>query len=275
LAIQCRYRFLSLFLAIVALASAGIVSQAGAQTPTEEEATATEETAPTEGEATEPPAEDTPGEAEPTEEGESTTPEDGAPATGTRIVATAPGEELDQDEVFEVDVSVEDVEGLAAFSFTLAWDPDKVSFQSADAIGMVLSEGPRSALVNCDEARVADDGGSVAVACVTGGSPVCLDGEEGASGSGTLARFTLTAEGSGEADIRFSDSRLISDDIEPCNPGEGVPIEIEHETVSTSVDIKGDGMNWLLIGGIALAVIAIAGAGLFAITRMRQQGSEA
>ncbi len=227
-------------------------------------------------------------------------------ADGPQLVVIAPAGELDQGEAFEVEVRIEDVEHLAAFRFAIAFDPDRMEVVPLEGVAtptpgptavpsptpppttpvpgamtlpkdeyltslgeFLRNNGDRNQLL-CDDPRLGD-GKIVVGPCFsvgeTTGAPVCVGGPAGASGSGILVKVMFRAKSGGEADLELVDTQLISDDVDPCP--NGPPVEIEHSSVDTVVDIKGDSFPWIIVVAIVAVVIVLAGGGGFAYQRTR------
>jgi hypothetical protein len=238
---------------------------ANAQTPTTEEPTSV----PTEG-----------GE---TPDGEPTATEDGEPGavqeTDALVIAVVPDEELEEGDTFEAEVRVEDAEHVAAYSFSLEFDPSHLEIVDQDAttegiqfgsaIGDFLQTGDREN-INCDAPQIRPEN-RITVLCVTNDAPVCLGGPEGASGSGTLGTFEFTVTSEGNTDLTVAASKLILDDFDPCS--EERPIEVQPVLEGATVKVKGEGFNWLLVGGVVAVVAVLMAGGAFAYARTRSRAT--
>ncbi len=225
----------------------------------------------------------------------------------TLIRVDAPAEAIDVGETFEVQVVVEDVEHLAAFVFDLQYDPERIEpveegeangeISAAEAtegdatppplrveggdVGLILTTSERNENILCEGPVAVDDDEdgvreTVRVSCVTAGPPVCLDGPEGASGSGVLATVLLEAAKAGETELRLSDSTLTLDDLEGCDPDFGTTIQIEHGRENATVELVGDDFPWLVVGIVVGVVVVVLAGGLGALAwyRRRSAGAE-
>ena len=175
-------------------------------------------------------------------------------------------------EEFEARVVVDDVQGLAAFDFELAFDPERVRYREMRDVGLILSESDRTN-VRCNDPELLED--SVTVSCVTLGPPVCLGGPAGASGSGVLARVVFTARGGGDTTLSLRNSTLVLDDLQPCDP-ETSPTRIPHDREDLTIRLEGGegGIPWLIIGPVAaVVVLGVLGAGAGLLWYRRSQSS--
>jgi len=228
--------------------------------------------------------------AQETPEGTSETPVEGQTpaATGTpepttntilRIDIVTEKEPVPKGDEFEAQVKVENVEHLAAFDFTMSYEPKRLEpveqeiTESGDAregvigarvldVGQFLGTSARGEGMVCDDPKADLDNHAVTVSCVTTGPPVCFDGPAGASGSGLLGRVIFKSKGGGTTKLTLSSSTLVLDDVEPCDPDEGAPQSIPHSRIDATVELEKSGPPWLLIGIIvALVVLGLAGGG--------------
>lgn len=135
-------------------------------------------------------------------------------------------------EEFVVEAMVEDVEHLASFGFTIEFEPGQMRFLRAEETETFLGSGERQA-VTCEEPAVSE--GAVVVSCVALAPPLCAGGPAGASGNGLLGRFVFQADAPSVAELALTESRLILDDVEPCEDAEELVDEIPHDTVDASV----------------------------------------
>ena len=213
--------------------------------------------------------------------------------TFSRIKIQAPLEPIAVGEEFEVSVLVEEVEHLAAFDFTIAYDPARLEPVAADDgdgtpaatdgpditadrivvrgdAGEFLATGERGVNMSCDGPFFREDAGDrVFVSCVTLGPPLCLEGLPGADGSGLLGRLFFKAKAAGVTTLELIDpTSLLLDDVQPCDPAEDPrTIEILHRREGATVEVQGDsGFPWLIVGpivGVVLVVLIGGGAAWF------------
>lgn len=214
--------------------------------------------------------------------------------TVIRIEVADDVQPLGEGEEFEASVVIESVEHLAAFDFTIAYDPERIEpiFEEGEPSDGAAVEGGTNIVVR--EAgqfiETSDRGDSLqcpihfdrssqlTVSCNTFGPPVCAGGAEGASGSGLLAIVPLRSKGGGDTTLEFITSNLILDDIEPCDlEGEARVIRIPHRRVDTTVGLVGPGVGTGTIIAIVAGVVVIAAvggsAGLFWYRRRRARMS--
>ena len=204
------------------------------------------------------------------------------PTTNTilRIDIVTEKEPVPKGDEFEAQVKVENVEHLAAFDFTMSYEPKRLEpveqeiAESGDArggvigarvldVGQFLGTSPRGEGMVCDDPKADLDNHAVTVSCVTTGPPVCFDGPAGASGSGLLGRVIFKSKGGGITTLTLSDSTLVLDDVKPCDPVDGAAQSIPHSRVDATVELeKSGGQPWLLIGIIVgLVALGLAGGG--------------
>ena len=217
-----------------------------------------------------------------------TTPgQDVTPAAGgtqIRLEAVAPEQPVPDGEEFQIRVLVDNVEHLASFDVQVSYDPDLVEPVGAEQatpaptpedieglaqvenIGAFLESSARGPSINCAAPSPFFRGSSVTFTCATFDLPVCLDGPEGATGSGELGsiRFRVKGDG-GTATFALVRSTLVLDDIVPCDPVDGDSVAIEHTRggpVSVEVEGGGGGLSGVLIGVIiAVVVVVVIGGG--------------
>ena len=166
------------------------------------------------------------------EETEAPTPE-ATPEPGPVVESTAPDEVIAVGEEFIVEVRVSDVEHLAAFSFTLEYNSELMSYQETTSAGDFLSDSARGDGLQCLPEVV--EAGSVSVDCGAVDLAVCLGGADGASGEGRLAEFRFMADNAGLPLLAVAESVLILDDVEPCLSDLPLGQEIPHEAVDGGI----------------------------------------
>lgn len=237
-----------------------------------------------------------------------------APDTVVRIEVGLE-EPLPAGEEFEALVFLDDVEHVAAFGFTIEYDPKRVEPVRADDggesavpdpglsgddtyapriddLGDFLLTSDRGSSLLCllqvanevvrdEETGTTVDGvRSLTVDCVTAIPPVCLDGPEGASGSGLLGRLFFKSKGSGSTTLRLTSSTLILDDAQPpCDPDDFGLQEIQHRQEDASVLLAGGGGGSstlvIVIAVVAVAVVVVGGIGGYVWYQRREGGSSA
>ena len=183
---------------------------------------------------------------------------------------------------FEARVVVDDVEHLAGFDFTIAYDPERVrpverelpegvptpadgsfSVQVDDVGEFLRTNGERQDII-CDDPEANLVSYTIIVSCVTVAPPVCLDGPPGASGSGVLGRLLFESRGGDLTTLELTSSTLVLDDVDSCDPDEFHPVEILHRREDASVALSGGGGAPVaaIVAGIAVAVVVVVGGGI-------------
>lgn len=198
-----------------------------------------------------------------------------------RVLVEAPGNEIEIKEGgqnFQVNILVENVENLAAFQFSLSYDPSILKFVEVKE-GTFLGSGAREP--KCLDPRVEPgDPEVLRFNCVTMGSPVSLGGPAGPSGSGLLATVTFSPVGGGTAALDLVEGRLVAAEINE----EEMPVELETTTQSASVEVIPlptptpaggsfglGGVSWFVLGPIiGIGVVLVAGAAAFTLARRRE-----
>ena len=157
------------------------------------------------------------------------------PTTNTvvRIDVVAEKAPVPKGDEIEAHVKVENVEHLAGFDFTITYEPKRLKPMEEELaepgdvregvigarvldVGQFLSTSPRGEGMVCDDPKADLNNHTVTVSCVTAGPPVCLDGAEGASGSGLLGRVIFESKGGGTATLKLTDTTLVLDDYQVC-----------------------------------------------------------
>ena len=185
----------------------------------------------------------------------------------------APIEPIEAGAEFAVELLVENVENLSAFDFTISYDPELMSYERVEDVGLFLATGERED-ITCPEPISTE--GRLIVFCVTNHPPVCVGGPAGASGSGLLARVFFKARGEGVAMLVLSDpTTLALDDIDPCDPNLNIP-EIPHTRQSASVELLGgDSFPWLIVGPVIGGVVLVLIGGGIGLSLRRRGGDAA
>ena len=169
---------------------------------------------------------------------------------------------------FNVNIVADDVANLAAFQFTLSYNPSIVKYVSVQG-GDFLGSSGREQI--CLEPRV-DQGNpeTLKFNCVTLGPPVSLGGKAGADGSGVLATITFSPVGSGETPLDLTEGRMIAAEID----ARGTPVEMDTVVQGASLQLAGGGFAWALWGPVIGIVVAIVVVGLaILVIRLRARGS--
>ena len=181
-----------------------------------------------------------------------------------------PPEPVRSGESFSVNLVVDEVAHLAAFQFTLLFDPEMMEYRSAEK-GPFLGSSGRDVL--CQEPSATP--GSVSLSCVTTNPPVSEGGPSGPSGSGVLATVTLEPRKAASASLDLSDVLFVLDDLDPNGEAVTIPSSAEGAVVEV-LGGSGGGFAWGLWGPIiaAGAVAALAGVGFGAARRLRRRGPQ-
>jgi hypothetical protein len=166
-------------------------------------------------------------------------------------VAATNDDAVNEGDVASFDVTVENVENLGAFQFVLQYDPDIFDFAAIERGDFLGSSGRE---VVCNEPQ--SDAGTVLYVCNT-----LRPEPAGPDGGGLVARVQLSAIGSGSTDVSLTRTKVALPD------GTELPSTLEN----TSIAVEGSSsINWLLWGPvIGIGLLAVIGAGAFAMTRMR------
>jgi hypothetical protein len=204
---------------------------------------------------------------------------------------------IPEGEQFNAQVMVENVDHLAAFDFTITYDPERIDPVldpeatpeegatveggtpiTASDLGLILEGSERGEALSCP--LHFNRGNQVTVSCNTFAPPVCLDGPAGASGSGVLATLPFVSKGGGDTTLVLTGSTLALDDIDPCDPEADFQIiRIPHRRQDSQIELEGGGggsLSSTTIAGIAIGVIAvaaIAGSAGLIWYRRRQSGA--
>lgn len=152
---------------------------------------------------------------------------------GTRLRLSVSEQAIPVGEELIVEALVEDVGHLAGFRYTVEFDSDQIRFVRVEETATFLASGEREA-VTCEEPAVSEN--AVVVSCVALAPPVCAGGPAGVSGDGLLGRLVFEAVApSVDETLVLTDSRLILDDVDPCEEAEERMEEIPHSTEDASV----------------------------------------
>ena len=269
---------------------------AGAQTPESGQTTEATQVQATESLAT-------PGGPTPTIEGTATP----GPEVKTvmKITVDQAIQPIPKGDEFEVQVSLDNVEHLAGFSFKISYDPKRVepvfiasqqqggnaeqetpqdgvaekTAKSAN-LGQFLTSSGREEIVCGDPVIV---GSSADVGCNLLGPPVCAGGQPGVSGTGLLGSLYFKSKGGGTTVLKLADSGLVLDDLAaPCAITEEADIQviaIPHRRLDATVELaKDSGSGMLLIGvivGVVAVVVVVGGGAGYVWYRRRQSNGTA
>jgi Cohesin domain len=185
-----------------------------------------------------------------------------------RMFVEAPTEQVKKgDADFKVDIVADNVSNLAAFQFSLTYDPSVIKYVSVEGGSFLGSTGREE---QCLDPNI--DGGNPEMLrfnCVTLGPPVSVQGAKaGASGSGVLATVTFSPIGGGTTALDLTEGRLIAAALDAQgNPAE-VSTAVENSTLT--VGSTGGGVPWMLLGPVigVVAAVVVVGLVLF-IVRLR------
>jgi hypothetical protein len=183
---------------------------------------------------------------------------------------------------FQAVVSVDDVEHLAGFDFTITYDPKRVQpVQVAGAqqqastaqqgtpiggstgkviksanLGQFLKSGGRADIA-CSDPR-AISGTEAGVLCTLLGAPLCFGGLPGVSGSGVLGSLTFKSKGGGVTTLKLAKSDLSLDNFAQCTvgvtgsadlPGACLPVRDAAGSSATQVSCQPDGTAGTIVEG--------------------------
>lgn len=185
-----------------------------------------------------------------------------------RMFVEAPAEQVKKGGPdFQVNVVADNVSNLAAFQFSLSYNPSVIKYVSVEG-GLFLGSTGREP--QCLDAKV--DSGSpetLRFNCVTLGPPVSVQGAKaGASGSGVLATVTFSPVGNGLTGLDLQEGRMIAAELD----AQGMPAEISTavENSTLTVGSTGGGVSWMLLGPVigVIAAVVVVGLVLF-IVRLR------
>jgi hypothetical protein len=176
----------------------------------------------------------------------------------TAVLRSLPSlETIREGDRFDVAVTVERIQGLGAFQFTLTYDDDILEFVSVQE-GDFLGSSGRT--VNC--LPPSQQATTAKFACVTLGAQ-----PPGADGSGVLATVTLDARRQGPTPLELENVVLATID------GKAIPSSVENSviTVIPSEPPSGGSINWALWGsvGAGSVLVVVLAIGLVRSRRLR------
>jgi len=162
----------------------------------------------------------------------------------------------------QVDVLASGVSNLAAFQFSLQYNPSILRYVNVKETTFLGSTGRP---VECPEPRQEQDSKKVErirFACATLASPVSLGGKAGPNGAGTLAQVTFAPVGGGNTPLDLADVILVAAEID----AEGNPVQISSSMQGSSLDVIGSGGSslWLILGATlaGIVVVGLVGGGV-------------
>jgi hypothetical protein len=188
-----------------------------------------------------------------------------------RMSAEPPEESLKEGgPEFKVNIVVDNVTNLAAFQFSLSYDPSIIQYVGVKEGSFLGSTGREP---QCTEPRIeAGQPEKLSFNCSTLGPPVSLKGTAGPDGSGVLAEITFSPVGGGTTPLDLKDSVLLAAELD----AEGRPAQIEAAVQGATLDVAstGGGISWALWGPVIGVVAAAVIVGLaFLVMRRRARGS--
>ena len=195
--------------------------------------------------------------------------------TLVRIEVDPQTEPIPKGTEFEARVMVDNVDHLAAFSFTISYDPKRLKPVTAEdaqqtpepglvpgrggpvaktrGLGDILttSDRERTSGMICGATEINEDDDTITGICNTLGAPVCLGGLAGASGSGLLGAVYFESKGGGMTTITLADAGLTLDDYDICQvqvagttdvlPGNCLPFREEADPNASELSCQPDG----------------------------------
>jgi Cohesin domain len=186
-----------------------------------------------------------------------------------RISVDAPTEQIKKgDPDFQVNILAANVTNLAAFQFSLAYDPSVIKYVGVEGGSFLGSTGRET---QCLDPKV--DTGNPEVLrynCVTLGPPVSVQGAKaGPNGSGVLATITFSPIGNGSTGLDLQEGRMIAAELDD----KGMPVEmtttIENGTIAVGSNGSGSSLMIPAIAGGAVAVVVVIGLVVFVVMRAR------
>ena len=173
---------------------------------------------------------------------------------------------------FTVDIVAEDVTNLAAFQFSLSYDPSIIKYVEVKGGDFLGSSGREP---NCLEPRVEQGNPeTLRFNCVPLGPPVSLKGTAGPDGSGGRAPITFAPLSGGKTSFELSDAILVAAEIDE----QGRPAQIDTAVGNASLEVTspGDGFDWTLWGMIIglVAAVVVVGAVVVVVRLRAARGSD-
>lgn len=214
----------------------------------------------------------------------------GATVLGAREVCI----EVSSGDTFDVDITIESVEGLSAWEAYFGFDQEVVNVVDRD-VQLFLTSTPAANAFDVSDSVPHDDDRPYRV-----GAANIADPPEGASGSGVLARLTLEATGSGMTDLTVGiqptdidkpvgptltdvDANQIGDsdgDSFFDAPTLDAKVAVDESCdgsgavgPTTALSGGGGGIAWWIFLAAAVGLVATAGIGGVALITLRRTGS--
>jgi hypothetical protein len=167
---------------------------------------------------------------------------------------------------FKVNIVADDVANLAAFQFSLSYDPSIIQYVGVTEGPFLGSTGREP---QCTEPYVQPgQPETLSFNCATLGPPVSLKGTAGPDGSGVLAEITFLPVGGGTTPLDLKAGILVAAELD----AQGRPAQIETAVQSATLDVAstGGGIAWALWGPVigVVAVVVVVGA-IVLVVRLR------
>jgi hypothetical protein len=157
---------------------------------------------------------------------------------------------------FKVNIVADDVANLAAFQFSLSYDPSIIQYVGVTEGPFLGSTGREP---QCTEPRIqTGQPETLSFNCATLGPPVSLKGTAGPDGSGMLAEITFLPVGGGTTPLDLKDGILVAAELD----AQGRPAQMDTAVQGATLDVAstGGGISWVLWGpviGIVAAVVVV------------------
>jgi hypothetical protein len=167
---------------------------------------------------------------------------------------------------FKVNIVADDVANLAAFQFSLSYDPSIIQYVGVTEGPFLGSTGREP---QCTEPYVQPgQPETLSFNCATLGPPVSLKGTAGPDGSGVLAEITFAPVGGGTTPLDLKDGILVAAELDV----QGRPAQMDTAVQSATLDVAstGGGISWALWGPVigVVAAVVVVGA-IVLVVRLR------
>jgi hypothetical protein len=167
---------------------------------------------------------------------------------------------------FKVNIVADDVANLAAFQFSLSYDPSIIQYVGVTEGPFLGSTGREP---QCTEPYVQPgQPETLSFNCATLGPPVSLKGTAGPDGSGVLAEITFLPVGGGTTPLDLKDGILVAAELDV----QGRPAQMDTAVQSATLDVAstGGGISWALWGPVigVVAAVVVVGA-IVLVVRLR------
>ncbi len=169
---------------------------------------------------------------------------------------------------FKINVVADNFTNLAAFQFSLSYDPSIIEYKAVSPTTFLGSTGRE---LKCYDSPDEDNkNGTVRLACATLAAPVSLGGKAGPSGFGVLAEVTFSPVGGGSASLDLSDVILVAAEFD----AKGAPAQIETTVEGASLEIASSsgGFPWVVWGPVIGVVCVTVVAGVVVLVMRRRGG---